>query len=127
MNFIRKKEIKFFKLFLISPWLGQTIDLFYLISLPLIIFKFINYSDFINNYSASNNVYEFFEGKSLFNITEKTQFFEYVKKMTYKIYDFKTFPMFISIGSLRIKKYSLIEDCYDINPECRNSFTCKFN
>ena len=123
---IRKKEIKYVKLFLISPWLGQIIDFFYILSLPLIIIKFINYPNSINSYITNTNLENFFEKSKLKNITDKSQFFDYVVYITEKLNDFKKFPMFIPIGSLRMKKYSLNEDCYDINPNCKDSFSCNF-
>ena len=44
--------------------------------------------------------------------------------MTEKLYDYKTFPMFVPIGSLRLKKFSTIEDCYKIGPDCKDNFSC---
>lgn len=122
---IRKKEIKYVKLVLISPWLGQIIDLFYIISLPIIIIKFINYPISINSYITNSNLEIFFEKATLKNITDKNQFLDYVVYITEKLNDFNKFPMFIPIGSLRMKKYSLNSDCYDINPACKNSYSCK--
>lgn len=123
---IRKKEIKYVKLFLISPWLGQMIDLFYIISLPLIVVKFINYPNGINNYITSSHLEDFFDKTKIRNITDKQAFFDYIIHIPEKLNDFKKFPMFIPIGSLRMKKYSLRSDCYDINPACKETLSCKF-
>jgi len=123
---IRKKEIKYVKLILISPWLGQIIDFFHIITLPLIIIKFVNFPKSINNFNTKTNLENFFEKEFIKNITEPKAFFDYVIYITEKLNDFKTFPMFIPIGSLRMKKYSLNSDCYDINPVCKDSFSCKF-
>jgi len=122
---IRKKEIKYVKLILISPWLGQIIDLFYLICLPLIIIKFINYPNSINNFETKTNLENVFEKARIENITDKNELFDYVVSITEKINDFNRFPMFIQIGSLRMKKYSINSDCYDINPSCKDSLSCK--
>lgn len=123
---IRKKEIKFVKLLLISPLLGQILDLFYIITLPLIIIKFINYPNTINNFNTNTNLEKFFEKEKMKNITEPKEFYDYVIFMTEKLNDFKTFPMFIPIGALRMKKYSLENDCYSINPICKDSLSCKY-
>jgi len=123
--FIRKKEIKFVKLILISPWLGQIIDFLYLISLPLIIIKIINYPDTINNYDSITYLENFLIKDNIKNITDRNTFYEFIVNSTEKLYDFKVFPMFIPFGSLRIKKFSNNDDCYDFNPVCKDNFSCK--
>lgn len=125
MNLIRKKEIKFVKLILISPWLGQIIDLVYLICLPILVIKFINYPVEINNYNTNDNISIILEEQNLNLLRNKDDFFDYLSNITNKIYDFNSFPMFIPIGPIRLKKFSMSNDCYFISPECRNNLSCK--
>jgi hypothetical protein len=122
MNFISKKEIKYVKLILISPWLGQLIDIFYLISLPLIVFKFI--MEAMDNYQVHENSTKFFEIEKFRTIENKEDLFNYYINITNMLYDYSSFPVFIPIGALRIKKFSHKNECYEIEPECKTSFSC---
>ncbi len=123
--FIRKKEIKLAKLILISPWLGQIIDLLYIISLPLIIIKFLNFPIFINNYDTNVFLENFFEKEKLINVTNKENFFNYLINTTEKLYDYSSFPIFIPIGRIRIRKFSINNNCLiDVDPDCLQNFSC---
>ena len=124
MNFVSKKKIKYVKLILISPWLGQLIDIFYLISLPLIAIKFI--TEAVGNYKTNENSGKFFEVEKFRTIENKIDLFDYYINITNKLYDYSTFPIFVPIGALRIKKFSHIDECYDLIPECQKSLSCNF-
>jgi hypothetical protein len=122
MNFISKKEIKYVKLILISPWLGQLIDIFYLVSLPILVLKFI--MEAMDNYQIHENSLKFFEIDKFRRIETKENLFDYYINITNKLYDYSSFPVFIPIGALRIKKFSHKNDCYEIGPKCKTSFSC---
>jgi hypothetical protein len=119
MNLIRKKEtIKFLKLCLISPLLEQTINLFYLISLPVIAFKILHFPLHLSNYDMNHVAREVFREQDLKNISTPELFFNYVSdinNLLYNSYDQVNGPFFIPLGSIRLKKFSVKENCKEKN------------
>ena len=119
MRFIRKKEIKFIKLLLISPYFDQLIHLFYLISLGILYVKFLNIPGAFTNYDIGKQISLAYEEE--FRMIKNIEDFKYyINRTVYKLNDLSRFPMFIPIGGFRLKKYSIVDDCFMLPVECSN-------
>ena len=96
MNVIKKKQIKYIKLCLISPWLEHAINILYLICLPLLAFYLSelrgnSMADLLlfDNYMVSTNIVSELNDKKFKNITSSEDLIEYIEKSVLKLYEFK--------------------------------------
>lgn len=121
MRLIRKKEIRFVKLLLVSPWLEQVINAVYLFTLPIIAFKFIYFDSNFSNYEINTKVYENFNKDLFYNISNKESFINYLDIIANTLYEYKhdNPPFFIPMGSIRMKKFSIVQ-----KPECEIKRNC---
>ena len=90
MNVIRKKQIKYIKLFLISPWLEQVINILYIIILPIFSFYLINASELVPAYSKfelTNEVEYYFKARQLKNTSEIKDYENYIGDILNLLYD----------------------------------------
>ena len=126
MRFIRKKEIKFVKLLLISPLFEQITYICYLLSLMILFIKFLNFTDNFTNFEISRRISEHFEEDNFRKINNTQDFKNYLNTTVYKLYDYSKFPMFIPIGAIRLKKFSIKNNCYNITNTCKVQKSCIF-
>jgi hypothetical protein len=111
MRIIRKKEIKFVKLCLISPYLEQAMNILYLISLPIIIFKFLHIPSNLTNYEINQSAKNYLLEKQFRNISSPKEYLDYIEDLLDILYSRKSMPLFIPIGSLRLKRFSTNTNC----------------
>jgi hypothetical protein len=111
MRLIRKKEIKFIKLCLISPWLEQAVNFLYLISLPVLIFIFLANSKTFNANEIDSLTRVKFKENDLRMVSNKTDFIEYLDDVLDSLYNPTNVPFFVPIGSVRLRKYSIKKNC----------------
>ncbi len=92
MNVIRKKQIKYIKLFLISPWLEQVINILYIIVLPIFAFYLINASEITpaySKYELTNEVEHYFKANKMKNVSTIKDFEAYVDDIMNLLYNNK--------------------------------------
>jgi hypothetical protein len=128
MRLIRKKEIKFVKLLLISPYLELSMNLLYLISLPLIIFKFLHMPNNITNFEINTLARTNLNQDQFKNITTPKQYINYIEDLLKTLYAPNKIPTFIPIGAIRLKRFSTIQNCnircsypdpLELEPSCK--------
>jgi hypothetical protein len=129
MRLIRKKEIKFIKLCLISPWLEQIVNLLYLISLPIIIFKFQATPTTLTTSDIDQYTRNLFNEDELRTITNKTHLQSYIGNLMEELYAPKRVPFYVPVGSARLRRFSTISNCTLCLPDIYKSDKdyCKFN
>jgi len=127
MRFIGKKEIKFVKLLLISPYFDQIIHVLYLASLGFLFYEFMNFPNIFTNFEIDQQLRVNFQENQFRKIQKIEEFKNYINNTVYKLYDLSRFPMFIPTGGIRLKKYSITQDCYNITEECNQVNLIKFN
>ena len=125
MRFIGKKEIKFVKLLLISPYFDQIIYFIYIFCLGFLFIRFLNIPNVFTTHEMENQIRKTYEEESLRNIDSIEGFKNYLNNTMYKLYDFSRFPKFIPIGGIRLKKYSIKDECYSLSAECINTKSSK--
>lgn len=111
MRLIRKKEIKFVKLFLISPYLEQAMNLLYLISLPIIIFKFLHIPNNLTNYEINDLVRKSLYETEFENITTPKHLLNYIEHTLKLLYAPPGIPTLLPLGSIRLKRFSIKNEC----------------
>jgi hypothetical protein len=90
MNVIRKKQIKYIKLFLISPWLEQVINILYILVLPIFAFYLINASEntpAYSKYELTNEVETYFQANKLKNVFRLNEFESYIDEIMKLLYN----------------------------------------
>jgi len=60
-----------------------------------------------------------FEEKKFRKTNNIEDFKKYINNTVIKLYDISRFPMFMPIGGIRLKKYSIREECYVISDVCK--------
>lgn len=121
---IRKKQIKYFKLILVSPCLERIIGFLYLIALPILIFNFLNtgYRNLtkLSSYEIHSEISKTFNEQELKNISCPQDLIVYIQDdILNKLYNIQInseIPYFIPLGSVRLKKYSINNTlCHEIS------------
>jgi hypothetical protein len=110
MRLIQKKQIKILKLCLISPLLEQATNLLYLVCLPIIIFIFLHMPDNLINYDVNKLARDALNEKNFKNITSPDEFINYIQIISKQLYT-KDIPVFIPIGAIRLKRFSINNNC----------------
>lgn len=118
MRFIGKKEIKFVKLLLISPYFDQTIHFFYIFCLGFLFIRFLNVPNVFSTHEIENQIRKTYEEDNLRKIQTLEGFKKYLNSTMYKLYDFSSFPKFIPMGGIRLQKYSIKNECYSVSTDC---------
>ena len=126
MRFIGKKQIKFVKLILISPYFDQLIHFFYIFCLGFLFIRFLNVPSIFTIHEIELQIRKTYDEDYLRNIKNIEDFKFYINKTMYKLYDFSRFPKFIPMGGIRLKKYTNRDDCYTISSDCLNKKSSKF-
>lgn len=121
MRLIRKKEIKFVKLFLISPILEQILNILYLFSLPVLVIKFLHTPTNLNPYDTNQITKQTFLEENFRNISNKEELISYLDTLMSTLYAYKPSPNFIPISSVQLKKYSLFNNCSLTYVPCYNN------
>jgi hypothetical protein len=111
MRLIRKKEIKFIKLCLISPWLEQVVNFLYLISLPVLIFKFLEIPLTFNTYEINQISRNSFKESDFRTIVNKSDLVTYTNNLLTDLYQPKTIPFYVPIGAVRVRRYVSTNEC----------------
>lgn len=125
MRFIGKKEIKFIKLLLISPYFDQLIHFFYILCLGFLFIKFLNVPNVFSIHDIENQIKKTYEEDNLRKIQTIEEFKNYINKTMHTLYDFSRFPKFIPMGGIRLKKYSIRDECFSLSNECINKTSSK--
>lgn len=125
MRLIRKKEIKFVKLLLISPYFDQIIHLLYLISLGMLYYKFINIPENFTNYEIGKQISRIYKEEEFRKMNNIEDFKIFMNDTVYNLYDMRKLPLFIPVGAVRLKKYTIIDECFDIIGKCKDLNSCK--
>lgn len=118
MRFIGKKQIKFVKLLLISPYTDQFIHFFYIFCLGFLFIRFLNVPSIFTTHEIEKQIRKTYEEDNLRKIKRIEDFKIYINKTMNKLYDFSRFPKFIPMGGIRLMKYSIKDDCYSISSDC---------
>jgi hypothetical protein len=111
MRLIRKKEIKFIKLCLISPWLEQIVNLLYLFSLPILIFKFQSLPMTLTPSDIGQYTRSLFKEYNFRSITNKTTLQTYINDIMSEVYTPQRVPFFVPVGSLRLRRHAIFNNC----------------
>ncbi len=127
MRFIGKKEIKFVKLLLISPYFDQVINSLYIFCLGFLLIRFLNSPNNFTNHEIEKQIRKTYREDHLRKIHTIEGFKSYLNETMYKLYDFSHFPQFIPMGGIRLKKYSIIDECYSLSSQCINIKSSKNN
>jgi hypothetical protein len=61
---------------------------------------------------------ETYNEKNFREINSFQKFSSYFNQTIYKLYDIKRFPIFISIGSIRLKTYDIKDQCTQVLDRC---------
>jgi hypothetical protein len=111
MRLIRKKEIRYVKLFLVSPIVEQILNILYIITVPLFIYKLLYASENFSAYKNNELTRNILKEETFNNITSLPQFNDYLNSLIDTLYSNKSFPMLVPITSIQIKKFSLSVNC----------------
>lgn len=125
MRFIGKKQIKFVKLLLISPYFDQIIHFLYIFCFGFLVLKLLNVPSVFTTHEIEQQIRKTYEEDNLRNIQTIKGFKNYLNITMYKLYNFSRFPKFIPMGGIRLKKYSIKDECYSISAECINTKSSK--
>ncbi len=118
MRIIRKKQIKFLKLFLLSPLLDQANHIAYIISIIILYYQLLFIPANFSNYIVGEQLSEIFKERNFREINSFEEFSNYFNKTIYKLYDINKFPIFLPIGSLRLKTYDIKNQCTKVSDKC---------
>lgn len=131
MSLIRKKGLKFIKLCLVSPILDYLISIVYLVTLPIVIFKFSSITPNLSNYDITQIVRQELLEDSFRNISSSEHFISYLDNLVDTLYNPKDFPLLIPVSSIQLRSYS-VNDQNCLIPACSaptdgKRFYCKLS
>ena len=125
MRFIGKKEIKFVKLLLISPYFDKIIHFLYIFCLGFLFIRFLNVPNVFSTFDIENQIRKTYEEENLRKIQTIEDYKKYLNKTMHNLYNFSLFPKFIPMGGMRLKKYSIKDECYSLLTECLDTKSSK--
>ncbi len=86
-------------------------NILYLISLPLIIYKFLHIPNNINNFDINEIAKHCLYKENFNNITTPRHFINYLEKLLKSLYQPNGIPTFIPVGAVRLKRFSINNNC----------------
>ena len=119
MIFIGRKNIKLFKLFLVSPILEKLLLATFLIFLPLIAFYPESFSTY-SNFDLSVNLLNSFNSSKFISLSSKTEFYSWVRNSVIPVYYTSKITPNMPLRSIRLRQYrypcdpdSLTASCFE--------------
>ena len=126
---IKRKNIKFIKLCLISPITKILINILYIISFLVMFILFYAEDQNFNNYEINELVRNYLNYNKLSDIKNSSDFQSYLEFLLNKLYTIDSFndsiPILIPLGPIRLTQFSYKNyECINYTKSCNHNFTC---
>jgi len=126
---IKRKNIKFIKLCLISPITKIFINILYIISFLVLFILFYSEDQNFNNFEINELVRNYLNYNQFSEIKNSSDFQSYLEYLLNKLYTIDSFndsiPILIPLGPIRLSQFSYNNyDCINYKKSCNHNFTC---
>ena len=126
---IKRKNIKFIKLCLISPITKIFINILYIISFLVMFIMFYSEDQNFNNFEINELVRNYLNYNKFSDIKNSSDFQSYLEYLLNKLYTIDSLedsiPILIPLGPIRLTQISSNNyDCFNFSKSCHHNFTC---
>ena len=126
---IKRKNIKFIKLCLISPITKILINILYIISFLVMFILFYAEDQNFNNYEINELVRNYLNYNQFSKIKNSSDFQSYLEYLLNKLYTIDSLndsiPILIPLGPIRLTQFSYKNyECINYTKSCNHNFTC---